>query len=165
MLAFLFSKLALFITKRRAAKAVATKDLAVRPRRRWIFILLGVFIAIIGLQYAISLIPKTCQDTECFMAAAKDGEPANFQSTDKTNIEWNYKIRKKLSGDLVFTKTLLRLNDKELPQIKEFLEGKSLTCKLSGDFDERLVTTLFYGIGDNCSGELKENLGQLLFLL
>src|SRR3989338_10403522 len=51
MLAFLFSKLALFITKRRAAKAVATKDLAVRPRRRWIFILLGVFIAIIGLQY------------------------------------------------------------------------------------------------------------------
>lgn len=115
--------------------------------------------------FLFSSSPETCNDVECFIAAAKDGNPANFQSTDETNIEWKYQIGRELSGNLVFTKTLLRLDDKELPQIKEFLEGKSLTCKLSDDFDERLVTSLFYGVGDNCSGELKENLGQLLLLL
>ena len=171
MLGFLFSKVALFIAKLRAPKDNSgnlpepekIRPVGWRAHKKLIFA--GGAILMLFILFLFSSSPETCKDVECFIAAAKDGNPANFQSTDETNIEWNYQIGREFSGNLVFTKTLVRLDDKELPQIKEFLEGKSLTCKLSDDFDERLVTSLFYGIDNNCSGELKENLGQLLFLL
>ena len=175
MLGFLFSEVALFIAKLRTPKDNSgnlpepekVRPVGWRTHKKLIFaggaILLLFILFLFGFLFGSS--PETCKDVECFIAAAKDGNPANFQSTDETNMEWNYQIEREFSGNLIFTKTLLRLDDKELPQIKEFLEGKSLTCKLQDAFDERLVTSLFYGIGNNCSGELKENLGQLLFLL
>lgn len=171
MLGFVFSKLALFIAKLRAPKENSgniTKSEKARPvgwraHKKLIFVVGVVLIPFILVLFDST--PETCKDMECFIAAAKDGKLANFQSTDKEGIEWSYQIKGGLGSDKTFTKTLLRLDDKELPRIKEFLEGKSLTCKLLDDFDERLVTSLVYGIDDNCSGELKENLGQLLFLL
>lgn len=169
MLGMVMSLAALGIAKLRGGKESAAKNPVVRPsRRRVVFMSLGIAVAMLLLQYALTLIPKNCQNTECFVTEANDGKTANLQLTDKAGNEWAYQIRrsfKNFPSGYIFTKTLTRLNDKEPQVIKNFLQGKSLRCQMQGDFDERLVTSLFYGIGDNCSGELKENLGQLLFLL
>lgn len=145
---------------------MATKKSGVRPKRHYCaLIILGVIGILIVWEYVASLIPKNCEDIECFVNAANDGRAAKLRSTDKTGIEWGYQIKGNAGGGQIFTKTLLRLDDKELPQIKEFMEGKSLTCQFkSGKFDERWTVSLISGL-ENCQGELKENIGQLLFLL
>ncbi|MDO8537170.1 MAG: hypothetical protein Q7R94_02905 [bacterium] len=171
LVGLLFSKIALFIAKRRAPKEnsgnviKAEEVQLVGWRAHKKLIIYGGIILMLVIVFLFGSQPESCVDAGCFVAAANNGKAAKFQQTDEAGIEWSYQIKGGLGSGQTFTKTLLRLDDKELPQIKEFLEGKSMTCKLSGAFDERLVTTLIYGVGDNCSGELKENLGQLLFLL
>ncbi|MDA1196855.1 MAG: hypothetical protein O2779_02740 [Nanoarchaeota archaeon] len=64
------------------------------------------------------------------------------------------------SEDCIFTKTIVSLEDSQ--EMKELLEGKTLTCSYEvNDFDERGVNSLIGGI-ELCGGELKDILGQLL---
>lgn len=171
MLGYLFSKIASFVAKRRApkedsenvVKSEKAQPVGWRAHKKLIFA--GGAALILFILFLFGSQPETCKDTECFVAAANNGKAATLQSTDKAGIQWSYQIKGALGSGQTFTKTLLRLDDKEPQLLKDLLQGKSLTCQLHGVFDERLVTSLFYGIGNNCSGELKEKLGQLLFLL
>jgi len=163
-----FSSVALFIVKRRARKEVSENAAPARWHIRKVTLFTGIILllAVIGFYTFNYFVPKNCNYADCLVFAANDGKAANFQSTDKAGIEWSYQIKRDFFGNHTFVKTALRVDDTEPQFIKELLQGKSLTCTYEvGAFDKRLVTSLFYGIGDNCSGELKENLGQLLFLL
>ena len=137
-----------------------------RPRigRRWKIILI-VICALLVLSlpniYLTFFATKDCTTTECFVKAANDCRKAKLDIVDDADMFWRYRAAAFCGG---LEKTLVFLNDKETAPMKELLEGKSLSCDYTkGKFDERWVTSLIFGL-ENCRGELKENLGQLLFL-
>jgi uncharacterized protein YxeA len=125
-----------------------------------IFFAVCLFAVIAALAYLI-FVTKDCVTTECFVKAANDCRKAKLEIVDDADMFWRYRAAAFCGG---LEKTLVFLNDKETAPMKELLEGKSLSCNYTkGNFDKRWVTSLIFGL-DNCHGELKENLGQLLFL-
>jgi len=98
-----------------------------------------------------------CSDKDCFISAANDCQALNLiVAEDFGTIEYSS------SAGCVFTKTLVNLNDNETQEMKNLLQGKSMTCAYEkGKFDSRLVTSLIYGM-ENCQGELKDDLGKLI---
>ena len=102
-------------------------------------------------------ITTSCTTKDCFIASANDCKGIAMTLTEKAGI-FTYAS----STDCVLTKTLVRLDPSETPEMKDVLEGKSMTCKYKkGEFDERWVTSLIYGI-EYCDGELRDNLAELL---
>ena len=101
-------------------------------------------------------INTTCTDEACFIAAANNCENTNLTVTDNVGT-FSYSS----SEYCIFTKTLVSLNANESQEMKNLLEGKNMTCMYTkGNFDQRWVTSLIYGI-ENCSGGLKDDLGDL----
>lgn len=98
-----------------------------------------------------------CDSKDCFIAAANDCQEMNITVTeDYGTVEYSS------SSSCVFTKTLLSLDDNETQEMKGLLQGKSMTCAYEkGGFDSRLVTSLIYGM-ENCTGDLKDDLGKLI---
>lgn len=98
-----------------------------------------------------------CGDKDCFILAANDCKNLTLVITDDAGV-----FKYSSSGGCVFTKTLVSLNESETSQMKLLLTGKSFSCNYEkGKFDRRLVESLLYGM-ENCDGELKDILGQLL---
>ena len=125
-----------------------------------IFFAVCLFAIVAALAY-LTFVAKDCATTECFVKAANDCRKAKLEIVDDADMFWRYRADAFCGG---LEKTLVLLNDKEIAPMKELLEGKSLSCDYTkGKFDERWVTSLIFGL-ENCRGELKENLGQLLFL-
>lgn len=151
-----------------------TGETAGHPQKggRWkkilVRVLVGWFVlgAISSLAVFFAVMyPKKCDTTECFVSAAASCKSTALEIQDDAGTLWKYRSRAAYGGCGSFTKTAIRLNQDEAPHLKELLEGKSLTCTYKdGEFDGRWLTSLVSGI-DNCDGELKEALGQLLFLL
>jgi len=101
--------------------------------------------------------PSACADPDCLILAANDCADSNLTITEDVGV-----FKYSSSNGCVFTKTLVSLNSNETADMKKLLEGKSLTCKYEkGKFDSRLVTSLIFGT-ENCEGNLKDALGELL---
>lgn len=125
-----------------------------------IFFAVCLSVIIAALVY-LSFVTKDCATTECFIKAADNCRKAKLEIVDDAGIFWRYRATAFCGG---LEKTLVLLNDKETANMKKLLEGKSLSCDYTkGKFDQRWLTSLIFGL-ENCQGELKETLGQLLFL-
>jgi hypothetical protein len=99
----------------------------------------------------------TCSDAACFIAAADNCEDMNVTLTGSV-ATFTYTS----SQPCVFTKTLVSVDANETQQMKDFLEGKSMACIYGrGRFNPGLVTSLVDGM-ENCTGDLKDAMGQLL---
>ncbi len=99
--------------------------------------------------------PVGCTDKDCFIAAANKCENASILFTDTVGT-FKYS-----ASDCIFTKTLLALNSTESDEMKNLLQGKNMTCRYKqGNFDQRLVTSLIFGM-EYCEGDLKEALAEL----
>jgi hypothetical protein len=97
-----------------------------------------------------------CNDASCFITAADNCGNESIIYTDSVGT-FNY-----TTSNCVFFKTLVSLNANETQDMKNALEGKSMTCVYQqGQFDQRWVSSLIYGT-ENCTGDLKEALGELL---
>jgi hypothetical protein len=96
-----------------------------------------------------------CSTKECFIAAANDcNETSLIFQEDFGTVNYS-------AENCTFTKTIVRLNDNESQDMKNILEGKSLTCKYErGQFDENWTSSLIIDI-ENCSGELSDRLTYL----
>jgi len=132
----------------------------VEKRRIWPFIL-GALLIIIVILVAIVILPsvtlgsKKCADKSCFIAAANNCENVVFEQDEEGSIF------KYASKDCVLTKTAVKLNIDEPQEMKDLLEGKSLTCEyLTGAFNEDWTDTLSLSL-DDCSGELKDAIDEL----
>ena len=126
-----------------------------------IFFIVGPAALIAAAAYYI-FITKNCDTVECFVKTANDCRTARLEIVDDADMFWRYRSSAFCRG---FDKTLILVNDNEPAWMKEALEGKSLSCKYApGKFDKRWLTSLVFGL-ENCEGELKETLGQLLFLV
>ena len=102
--------------------------------------------------------PNTpCSDATCFIAAANNCEDMNV-----TLIGNIATFAYTSSSSCVFTKTLVQVDANETQQMKDFLNGKSMICTYEkGKFNPGLVTSLVEGM-ENCTGDLKDAVSQLL---
>lgn len=98
--------------------------------------------------------PVVCSTNECFASVAD-----SCRAVDMTRNE-DFGTINYAAKDCTFTKTIAGTN--ENPEMKKLLEGKSLSCTYEkGNFDRRLLASMIEGI-DNCNGELKGIIGELL---
>lgn len=129
-------------------------------RRVVIFFALCLF-AVAAIVVYFVFVTKTCHTADCLAKAANDCRKAKLESVDEAGIFWQYRVSAPCGR---FEKTLIYLNEKETESMKKLLEGKSLSCNYTrGNFDKRWIDSLIFGL-ENCEGELKETVGQLLFL-
>jgi hypothetical protein len=97
------------------------------------------------------------QQKNAFIAAANNCTTINAVITDEVGT-----FQYTSSDSCTFTKTLVRLNESEMQEMKTMLEGKSMTCNYTrGSFDPRLVTSLIGGI-EHCSGDLKDDITNMM---
>ena len=98
----------------------------------------------------------TCTTKACFIPAANDCAAIDLTLTEEAGT-FRY-----VAKDCVFTKTLVSLDQTETQDMKDLLQGKSLTCRYEkGKFDPRWVNSLLFGT-EYCEGELKDRLAELL---
>lgn len=131
--------------------------------KRWktILIIIAAFFALSAPNVYLFFATKNCNTTGCFVKAANDCRKAKLDIVDDSGMFWRYRTSAFCGG---FEKTLVSLNKNETANMKELLEGKSLSCDYTREnFDKRWVTNLIFGL-ENCKGELKEMLGRLLFI-
>lgn len=99
----------------------------------------------------------TCSDAACFIAAANNCEDMNVTLSGGV-ATFAYTS----SQSCVFTKTLVSVDENETRQMKDFLNGKSMTCIYErGRFNPGLVSSLVDGM-EYCNGDLKDALSELL---
>ena len=100
--------------------------------------------------------PEACTTKDCFISSANDCKDIDLVLTEDAGV-----FRYSTKG-CVFTKTLVSLSPGESAEMKDLLQGKSLTCKYEkGKFDQRWVTSLIFGT-EYCEGELKDILIELI---
>ncbi len=105
---------------------------------------------------------KECSTVECIVETANECEEKVLElEEDIGTVE--YSIQYDPNNDFcTLNKKVAKVSDAENPVIKQMFEGKSLTCTYQpGEFNERWVTSLIYDI-ENCEGDLKESIGQLM---
>jgi hypothetical protein len=100
---------------------------------------------------------NTCDDADCFIAAADLCEDMEVVlSEDGGTFAYSS------SKGCILKKTVLKLDDNETEGMRSLLEGKSMSCAYEkGGFDRRLVLSMIFGL-ENCTGELRDSLGRLV---
>ncbi|MFH0713594.1 MAG: hypothetical protein V1722_03550 [Candidatus Micrarchaeota archaeon] len=98
-----------------------------------------------------------CDSKDCFITHAQSCENATLNFNETYGL-----VHYNTTGNCTFTKTLVHLQAGESIEMKSAIEGKSLTCAYTKDnFNENLVNDLVQGI-ENCQGELKNTIMQML---
>jgi len=111
---------------------------------------------VLGVIYIPSLIPQKCITDQCFISAANQCKSVEMDKNLGGSV---YSLSER---NCIFTKTVKTVNETETPEITALLKDASMTCSYDRNgFNDNLVTTLSLGI-DNCSGDLKDALEQLL---
>ena len=106
---------------------------------------------------------KQCTTVECFVGAANECEETILELGEDIGVV-EYYTQLDSSGFCILNKKIIKVSDNEDPVVKRMLEGKNLICAYKkGGFNERWVSSLIYDI-ENCEGELKESIGQLIVL-
>ena len=128
--------------------------------KKYGLISLGVIVAIaiivLGIIYIPSLITQKCTTDLCFITAANQCRSVEMDRNIAGSV---YSLSEK---NCVLTKTIKTVNATETPVITALLKGTSMTCSYDKNgFNDNLMTTLSLGI-DNCNGDLKDALEQLL---
>lgn len=131
-----------------------------------IALVLAGMLIMLALAGCSNIVPKppqnvtpnaTCSDAACFIAAANNCEDMNVTLTGDV-ATFTYTS----SQPCVFTKTLVSVDTNETQQMKDFLNGKSMTCIYErGRFNPGLVSSLVDGM-EYCNGDLKDALSELL---
>ena len=99
----------------------------------------------------------SCTTKECFISSANECNDMTLTLTEDAGV-----FKYVSSKDCIFTKTLVSLDTSETQEMKNLMQGKSLTCKYEkGKFDQRWVTSLIFGT-EYCEGELKDILVKLI---
>ena len=129
------------------------------------FIIAGILVIIFGfsMMYFMGASYKNaseqsgiCKTDECFISAANLCENSTFYSNEDLGF-----VRYETS-ECFFMKTVVKANDKEIPEVKEMVEGKGLLCQYDfGNFDEKWISSISDDL-ENCQGPLKDAIGELI---
>ncbi|MBS3138023.1 hypothetical protein J4232_06335 [Candidatus Woesearchaeota archaeon] len=107
--------------------------------------------------YLKSFSAVDCTNEQCFLENANNCNAARYQITvDQIQYEFT------TDNDCNVVKKIVKLSDEEPKEIKELIEGKSMTCSyVKNNFNQELLTTLLSGL-DKCTGQLKEGLYEIV---
>lgn len=128
--------------------------------KKYLPISLGVIVVValivLGVIYVPSLLTQKCTTDQCFIDAANQCKSVEMDKNLGGSV---YSLSER---NCLFTKTVKTVNATETPEIIALLKDTSMTCSYDKNgFNDNLITTLSLGI-DNCSGDLKDALEQLL---
>ena len=136
-----------------------------KKKSKILYIIPLIVLILVAVYFLIQYIPgiississKSCSTQECFITAANSCSSVKMQQTEAGSL-FDYSEK-----GCILTKTAAKLNETEPVEIKDLLEGKSLTCGYSqGNFNENWLKTLSIGI-ENCSGDLKDAIDELAY--
>lgn len=127
---------------------------------------IGLLIAIFATAAFIGAVVKdsSCADMNCLLIKANQCKTATYEeASDMGKIR--YSIRLSSAGDYcILTKEIVELNKNDDPFLKKVLEGKKMQCSYyKGKFNSLWTSSMIEGL-DDCNGELKGAIGQLLLL-
>lgn len=116
-----------------------------------------IFLLFVGLVIFGLSLPTACTTDECFISEANACGTVEMDSEIPGGGWFRF-----YSKNCEFKKTVLNLYEDETQEMKDLLEGKSLTCKFeSGEFDENWIHSPVKGL-EKCEGELKDIIAQLI---
>ena len=131
---------------------------------------LKVVILVIIVAYIIISLPKKCQNEECFSSKVQSCKAA-YLTKEKDGNTYFYSTAEKLSNYLPYKAknsmcfievTLKKTSPAASEDIKQQLEGKSMTCALPVNVLPDLDFEKVENILDFCHGELKESIYELV---
>jgi len=129
--------------------------------------LTGVFLlalAFFWLAYFSGIFPVNCTDLGCFITKANQCASATYQTITGIGTI-NYSVKSVAGGSCVLTKQLVKVNPNENAVLKKVLENKQLECIYAkGQLNGQWFISMIEGL-DNCDGDLKDVIGQLLLLV
>ena len=126
---------------------------------------IGLLIAIISMIAFVKSAENgsSCTDMSCFITKANQCQAITYEETTEIGTI-NYIITSQ-NSNCILTKEIVELSESEDAFLKKTLEGKKMECTYSsGQFNGQWTISLIEGLED-CQGELKEALGQLLLLV
>lgn len=127
---------------------------------------IGLVIAVIVMITFITSVGSSskCTDMDCFISNANQCKPTMYVVTTEMG-EIAYFIETDKTGNCILTKEIVELSKNEDPALKKVLEGKKMECTYSsGKFNGQWTSSMIEGLED-CHGELKDAIGQLLLLV
>ena len=99
-----------------------------------------------------------CATKECFLTAANACRNESLRLNDSFGTMLLY------TSNCTLTKTILALDPKESRQIKDLVEGASMTCAYEkGKFDSDWMNSLVLGV-EKCDGTLRDAIADLISL-
>ncbi len=107
-----------------------------------------------------------CTDVGCFIAKADQCKTVTYdETTELGKISYSVDGGKTAGTYCVMTKEIVELRANEDAFLKTALEKKKMDCAYSpGKFNGQWMTSMIEGLED-CHGDLKEAVGQLLLLV
>jgi len=116
------------------------------------------YIILISVLLLASCMQQTCPDKECFIEKAQSCGIVSLEEQEEFGLV-RYESR-----DCTFTKTVVKLGADEEEQLRNLIEGTSLSCGYAeGNFNIRWMYSLYAGF-EECDGELKDTLEQLIVI-
>jgi len=129
--------------------------------RKDILVIIVLGILLFGCVAKPPDLPKTtsgCSTKECFLAAA------NTCKNESLRLNESFGTVLLSTRNCTFTKTVLYMNSEESKQIRDLVEGTSITCIYKkGEFDSDWINSLVLGV-EKCDGTLKDAIADLLAL-
>lgn len=127
-----------------------------RSKSMGFFLVIALVILGIVLFQVYSPFAKTCKDDICFTKNSDSCKYVKFEQIQDGNfIDY-------VSKNCVLVKTVSKVNDSEIREVKDSIEGKSMVCRYSkGNFDPQWVSSLSLGF-ERCEGDLKDGVENLI---
>ena len=108
--------------------------------------------------------PVQCATMKCFIVNANQCIPTTYDDRTEMGV-FRYSAGKGASGNCTLVKELAKAADREDPFIRRALENRRMECTYqAGKFNGQWTASMIEGLED-CRGELKDAVGELLFLV
>ncbi len=130
-------------------------------------VIIGIAVLLLLLGIYMGGITSTrCADVGCFIAKANQCKTVTYdETTELGTISYSVDGDKTAGTYCVMTKEIVELSKNDDAFLKTALEKKTMECVYSPyKFNGQWMTSMIEGLED-CHGDLKEAVGQLLLLV
>ncbi len=149
-----------------AEKITIQEPIVKKPRINRIsigkFIVTLIFLVLLFFDfYYIGLFKGTCDSSTCFSNALAKCKPVKFTNIIDNNF-YEYNIYSSFSDKCTIKITLEKVAPGSNQDIKTFLEGKTMICKIPKEITKAKTFNDIENVLDYCHGELKEGVYQVI---
>ncbi len=126
------------------------------------FMIIGILVVAFIVVYSSGIIKKNCEDdVTCFKEALNECKTAKLISQKNNNV-YSYVIEPSFRDECRVLIRLERAAPGSAPEFKRLVEHKEMECRIPKDKITSEFLDDFSTVIDNCSGDLKEGLYELI---